>query len=376
MQVYLVALAVSLLFGYLYMQYQNGNAKRVEINTSAYIKPKTQYGIRLTGFFFAFMSAVPLSFVAAIREGVGTDYYSAYAYSYYYHLFYNSGYFKREFFYNLKEEFLSRIDAKTIWIFVFTAAITGAVYYYTFVKYSVNLEYSILLYFITNIYFISLNAIRQGVAMAILILAVQYLIKNENKKFVILIIVATGFHTSCIIFLALYFLTKIDTTPTRTFIFLGLSILGGAVIGRVVKILVGMTVYAGYYGSLFDEDSFDIFNAAIQLAVLLYYAFYLEKAKRSEYGAAFRVYFWMQVVAVFFISQSANIPLAKRLCWYMTVNQPLALPIVSKLEESLWVKMLFNVLIIVGFSASIYVGIVKNGAHQVLPYNSIFGPLL
>lgn len=274
------------------------------------------------------------------------------------------------------EEVLSRLNATTIWIFVVTAFITGAIYFYTFVKYSVNLEYSILLYFITNIYFISLNAVRQGVAMAILILAVQFLIKKENKKFIILILVATGFHTSCVIFLALYFLTKIDTTATRTFIFLGLSIVGGAVIGRIVKILVGMTVYAGYYGSLFDEDTFDIFNAAIQLAVLLYYAFYLEKAKRTEHGDAFRVYFWMQVVAVFFIFQSANIPLAKRLCWYMTVNQLMALPIISKIEESVWVKMLFNALIIIGFSASIYVGIVRNGAHQVLPYNSIFGPLL
>lgn len=90
MQVYLTALGISLLFGYIYMQYQKGYAKRKEISTSAYIRPKTNYGTKITGFFFAFMASVPLSFVAAIREGVGTDYYSAYAYSYYYHMAYNS----------------------------------------------------------------------------------------------------------------------------------------------------------------------------------------------------------------------------------------------------------------------------------------------
>ena len=61
------------------------------------------------------------------------------------------------------------------------------------------------------------------------------------------------------------------------------------------------------------------------------------------------IYYWMQFIATVFIMESTSIPLAKRICWYMSINQLGALPIINKLEETLWVKMLITTVIIVQY---------------------------
>lgn len=373
MQVYVIALLISVVFAYLFRAYNKSFENLGAIGGgSKYVVVKQRKKSIGTMTFIGVLSAFPLTFVSAVREGVGTDYYTAYVYSYFYHHNYGNGYYDSEYLYNLLESSLGVVHAPSIWIFVVSSVITGGIFYYCFFRFSVNPEYSILLYFLTNLYFITLNAVRQGIAMAVLYLAIQFLKENKRIWYFALVIIATGFHQSAILFAGIYFLLKIQINVSRSIFILGGLLTGGTILARVVRIVVNMTQYGGYYGSFFDSNEFDIPNTAIQLAVFILYLFYLEKARMTEHKKEFEICFWMQMIGTFFIAEAAQIPLAKRISWYMQINQLMALPIISKVEESNAVKFFFNIIVIVLFSLSIYIGIVKNGAHAVLPYKSIF----
>ena len=95
-------------------------------------------------------------------------------------------------------------------IFILITAIIGLIGPYIFIKrYSKNYFLSLIIYigfnFLTMQYFI----IRQSIAMTILFFAMKYI---ENKKilpFTCLILIATLFHSSAIIFVLVYVLTNV-----------------------------------------------------------------------------------------------------------------------------------------------------------------------
>ncbi len=373
MKVYVTALVLSVIFAYLYRVVSNRVEASKERGESVYIKKKKRRGVGSPfAVTMAVLSALPLTAVAAFRVGVGTDYYTGYVYSYYYNMAYNAGYYKTEPLYDLLESSVAFFKAPEIWIFIVSSVIVGALYYYCFFKYSINPEYSILMYFLTNIYFISLNAVRQGIAMSIIFLAIMVYNKGKTKVFLLLVLMAMGFHTSSVVFFLLPLLRKISFSVSSSLMMLLALAVGGGVIGRAARVVISLTRYAGYYNSMFDENEFDIFNTAIQLAILIMYSFYLERARQTEHKNMFEICYILQLMATFCIIQSATIPAIKRIVWHLSTNQFIGIPMVSLIEDSKLVKLIFNTAVIVLFAISIYKGDVVNGAHQILPYHSWF----
>lgn len=88
-------------------------------------------------------------------------------------------------------------------LFAITFVISFLIY-----KYAINnrketdviLTYAVYLF----VYFgITLNLVRQSIAMAIILYAMKYLRKNNNIKYVVCVLIASGFHSSAIIMLPL-----------------------------------------------------------------------------------------------------------------------------------------------------------------------------
>lgn len=65
------------------------------------------------------------------------------------------------------------------------------------------------LLFLLTLYFRQLNLLRQGLAISITVLATTYLLKNENKKFILYTMIASLIHISSIIFILAYFIKNI-----------------------------------------------------------------------------------------------------------------------------------------------------------------------
>lgn len=75
-------------------------------------------------------------------------------------------------------------------------------------KYSKDVKTSTLMYILLNIYFMSLNIVRQEIAVSFILLAFHYWITNKKKKSLLFIILATSFHSSAILMLPIFCLYK------------------------------------------------------------------------------------------------------------------------------------------------------------------------
>lgn len=106
------------------------------------------------------------------------------------------------------------------YVFIFiTSAISLSFFFYSLFKYSTNLKLTIYLFLTSGLLLFSMAAIKQFLAMSIGFYAFQFLLKNKTLQFVLLILLASTFHTYVLIYLLAALFMK-DVWSKRTISFL------------------------------------------------------------------------------------------------------------------------------------------------------------
>lgn len=313
----------------------------------------------------AFLSAFPILLITCFRYRVGTDY------MYYAESVRRVQDGKKSYFSNPIYRLLEKIASAFpgyIAIFCVTGIVLVACYWFVIYKRSVLPEYSIFLFLGTNTYFVSLNGVRQGIAMAFLFVAVHFALKRDLKMYLVFFAFAVLTHRGVAFFLPMYWLTNLELKPKRAWIILSISVVLGVLGSGLLYLVIRLVGYGRYISSIYDTGEFELYITLINFVIFCVFCFYERIADKSEYRKEFQAYFWLQLLATASIILSIAIPLAKRVCWTFSIGQILSLPLLSKFEKSRIGKIILNVGIIVGFSLSIYYGIVVNGAHRVLPF--------
>lgn len=119
---------------------------------------------------------------------------------------------------------LSYISTDPQILIIVSSLITIPIYGIFIYRNSKNVAVSTTLYIFLNLFFMSLNIVRQEIAVAIVLIAYEYLIKGKNIKFILLIILATLFHSSAI--LCLCFMLFYKYNFTRKTLLISIVILG------------------------------------------------------------------------------------------------------------------------------------------------------
>ncbi|MEK5289177.1 EpsG family protein [Streptococcus sp. FSL R7-0212] len=208
---------------------------------------------RNISLFFVFLG---LFLTAALRKGVGADFET------YQNIFNNINIYN---FHTLEPIFLIVNKAlKTIGftsqsIFVFMAFVNSI-----FIVLSCNkVKYPEIFIFLYYVYFYlnSLNAMRQETAVCILIYAILVLFEGNIKEYILLVLLATGFHYVSILFLPFILFNKLKYNKRTFFIGIILSILFFRI--SLVQILAQTGILAGtkyqFYLNL------DIYNKATEI---------------------------------------------------------------------------------------------------------------
>lgn len=108
----------------------------------------------------------------------------------------------------LSKIFMDSIGNRYIWLFIsglpFIIAMSYAIN-----KYSKYPSFSYFMLFGTYIYLVNMFLIRHSIAMAVLIVAYGYIEKKKPVKFMLMVLLAATFHTTAIVFLVAYPLTRI-----------------------------------------------------------------------------------------------------------------------------------------------------------------------
>ncbi len=215
-------------------------------------------------------------------------------------------------------------------------------------RYSVEPCLSFIVFLMLGFYSFSLTGLRQTIAMGITLLAFSYCTDRKLIRFVITILIASLFHKSSLVFLAVYPLYSLKFSKWHIFAILI------AVVGFIFfKEQIRSTLFNLLNDSTFDaymnyEDSnkaYTLTNFFVQGAMLAFTGVYYKKAiKRYPAAILFYNMTLIGVVTQLFASMVAEV---FRLSMYFSIANIFTIPMAIHCEEDTKMRQIEYILIMV-----------------------------
>lgn len=279
-------------------------------------------------FFFATV------FVFGFRYGVGTDYFN------YVHMFddisagrgHHEGRVEVGFYWtNWLLGWLGFSAQSIIFVSFF---FTFALIVHALVKYSDDYFVSILVLVCFGLLFQVTNIVRQGLAFAVCLLAIPYILRRDFLRFMLVVALATFlFHRTALFFVGAYFIPLI---PRSQIIWLGLF--GAAVMvhlstQKIILFLAGILggldfVYSGYFRDLHHVNRTSMgmgFNVLLELGLFLFVVVNLRRLPDDFKVQTFASLYLFGVLLNFAFAETA---MFNRVAFYYHYFSFLALPVI------------------------------------------------
>ena len=316
----------------------------------------------------ALFSAIPMIVIAAIRYDVGVDY--LFTYVPYYQAVESqvlSANSQMERLFHLVNLFVSKESLGYMFVFGICAAIFFLACYSQIFRDSPYPAYSIFLLVGMNFVFVSFNAVRQMVGCSILLFSLRYVLEKKPVLFYLCVILATLFHTTCLVYLIVYPFCRIKVKPIYAFLLTGVVLLSRPILVPVIKLIILQTPYASYFNSVFNTGRVAYVSLAIYSSIFLLES--LLFCEREDYI----LYYNLQMISVWVIAFTGHIVLMLRILWIFglpsVISLPLALTNIKNQRDRLFVMAGIATLFIL---YTIYTVGLQN-SNGVLPYKTIFG---
>lgn len=252
---YAPAMILSLIMAYFFStEYELSNGVKVKM---------------LRTFKIAFLVMLPLASIAAFRWNVGID--SVYGYNYW-DSYQNAalGDNVREFepLFFLLLYIPSKLGLPYFWFLFIHCVIFFACASYAFSKGSVSPLWSILIFFLLYVFFDCFSALRQAVAESIAMIAIAmigYMPPSKKKDIIITVLfsVATFSHVIAIIYIPIYFISKIRFSRIGLLKFLIVSVALYPVIQILFRFLTKLLNEEGY-----QENGVALINLIMSFGIL------------------------------------------------------------------------------------------------------------
>lgn len=372
MIVYIFGFILTIYFAYhshlCYKNYCDKKEKYInhEISHSKVIETKRKYILLLI------LAILPLGLISGFRYGLGTDYFFTYSPNFYRIL--NGEFVYSELGFNLLNKFIQLFSKKDTALFLVTSLIFSVLLVKTIVKYSNNVLFSFIVVFISCIYFISLNNVRQSIASIIMLASFPYFLKNDTKKVIICCLCGMIFHYTSIVILIAYIICHIKFFQRNFLFFCLATIISLPIMSLIFKQIAMHTKYYYYFISDFNNNRRTL--VLILYNLLFFILFMLRMYKYRLKDRKCHIFLMMQFFALWLSLLSLFIPISEmisRLVNFFLVFQVLSVPYMGLKTNYKSNRVAFNVIYITAYSTYMIYYIVYLGYHSVLPYVSIFG---
>ena len=254
-------------------------------------------------------------------------------------------------------------------VIIATSVIIELCVFYAIFTQSTSPVLAIYLYVATSNYFLSLNIIRQYVAIGIGLVAVQFIREKKIFPFLFCVAAAMLFHTSAVLLLPCYFLCRIELKPRYALLLVVAALAGSGLLGTAGAWLmprIGLGYYARYLGSAWSEDGFETVFFSVNLCVLLFCGHYWKAAKqRCPY---YVIWYNMTLLGTLALAMSGVLSLMKRVNYYYAAPQFLLLPEALRAEENPHRRRILTGVVAAAFAAETLVAVVLLNKNEVLPY--------
>ena len=190
---------------------------------------------------------------------------------------------------------IDMINPSVSTLIIVTSIVTIPMYGIFIYKNSEDVAISTMMYVLLNSFFMSLSMLRQGIAITIILIAYEYLKKDNIKKFIILILIATTIHASAII--TLMFIPLKKACFTKKFFYISFFIIAMVVLlyKPIINIYSDITTalnlttnkdYAEYVGTKNNGEGqinvLSITNFIMALSIYLLGYIYTKRQNMSQ----------------------------------------------------------------------------------------------
>lgn len=227
---------------------------------------------------------------------------------------------------------LKTLGCSTQTFLMFYALITVGIYLWFIRKYTDNIWFSIFLFFTMGCYTFTMAAIKQCVAVAFCLVAVDRFLQNKKFGFIFWIIIASTFHPYSLVYLITPFLT-FDAWSSKTRYLL--IIFGAIAVGiqPLLGTIVNITTMIGeeYDASTFVGEGINIFRLAVIWAPIVL-SFVTRKYLRKNNSKVDNVILNLSMLnaEIMFVGLFGTANYFGRLANYFLMFQPLLLPYILK----------------------------------------------
>ncbi len=310
-----------------------------------------------------------LFLVSACRFKVGNDYKR---YLEFFRLIDKRQYVPTEIGFNGIVRFMQLIFGSETYLSIFAlfACLTIGLMLYAIYHLSEDFFFTFFLFMCFSYYFQSMNTVRYYLAIAITMVSIRFLFRQEYLKFVMMILVASLMHKSVLIVIPIYLVAML---PWRKW-FVALVTVGavsGLFLGNFYMKVI-LFLYPTYENTEFLDGGTSLANIVRCGAVLLLGMVYYKTAVKDNVETRF--YFQLNYLAFLLYSFCSFLPEISRIGYYLTIGQIFLLPMLVKRIPVMWQRKLVRFGIMVA-GVVYFAAFLRTADHELiklLPYHTWF----
>ena len=361
MEIYIVTIIASVMFA-MVADY----SKRSMIIAREIGKKKPESNKRW--ILFVGLSALIPFLVSALRYGIGTDYFYTYVPKYYYYYSNPDAPMDWEPLFWLLCKSLARFTSNPQWMFAIASAIIVCCVWYSVYKISSIPWFSILLFFISRQFFVSMNAVRQYIGLSLVLIGITFIKNKKYWLYILFVAIGTMFHYSTVLFAPLLLMAFVPVKPIESTAIIGFFSVFSNVFYSFIRMIVMLTPYAKYIGTEFDTaDRYNPWTIFELLLVHIIISILIDRDPIRENEVLLRFLYNTHVVCLLISFNLHLIPNGERISWSFEIPSILLIPEMITRMKDRKEKIIVICLIITVYSYVMY-NRIKAGNHQVYPY--------
>lgn len=259
-------------------------------------------------------------------------------------------------------QFLFIITALLTWTFSFKAIYDNKKYI------SVGLSVLILL---CTLYNMSFNIVRQILAVSIIMLSIKPMLDNRKWKFILIVLFASSFHYSALIFLPAYWIvdSKTEDRGLLKRIFIPLLAIGFVFLFQPIFSFLTNNIDAFSAYSLYSIEfsGFSIPAILLKLPVVLLIIINYKKLKAKN--NIMHKLSILYIIGLILTLLSSYSPYLNRVSFFYDVTQVFIVPAIIKAQTNKYEKFLYTYVIVIYYLARFTYFYLFMGDGGTIPYN-------
>lgn len=282
---------------------------------------------------FLFLSFGQLYLLTTLRLSIGYDY-NMYAVAFMdlkTQDFWNFTYYDWEYGFILITKLLGMILPTFISYYAVIALITLVPVVIFIYKNTTKVWLGTFMYINFFLFFMQMNFIRQAIALSITLFAWQFIKKKKFFKFLVVILVASCFHTTALIMVPFYFLAKMRPTGKQV-VFYGYALTIFYFSSTGILNLVTKVFHQEYNNTTFITEGISIIYAIVPIIILIFTM--IQSEKILQVNANNRYVISMVFAGTFFMVIMARHSILERFSYYFFIYIALLVPeLISSVEK-------------------------------------------